>query len=120
MVRHRDTCSRCKPITKKGMHAAARGYDYQWQQLRKTILDDEPCCVDCEKRGVVRPAEHVHHHVPITDAWHLRLEPSNLVPLCEPCHEERHRGGQRPGVVFTGGDGSPQDRPHPQHFLGNI
>ena len=83
-------CAKCSTTTARGLTTKARGYDYEWQQCRSRYLDDHPCCEDCQEKGVTRPAEHVHHITPISEARALRLEPSNLAALCVPCHEARH------------------------------
>ena len=75
---------------KKENNSAARGYDRQWRNLRETILAYQPLCVDCQLAGRTTPADEVHHVVPINEAPNLRLELSNLVPLCEGCHDKRH------------------------------
>ena len=91
IVQHAMHCTNCGPVSKPEK-TDARGYDWQWRKVRLRVLAEEPCCVDCEKDGVVQPAEHVHHIVPINVDRSLRLERSNLVPLCVECHEKRHKG----------------------------
>ena len=77
-------CDKCN------LSAAKRGYDYAWQKLRNRVLDKQPLCIDCLKQNRVRPAIEVHHVIPIADAPKLRLEESNLAPLCPDCHDARH------------------------------
>ena len=85
---NRTACDQCEPNA--WGTTTARGYGSDWQRKRERILDADPCCVDCDKAGIVRVATEVHHIVPIEQAWSLRLEDSNLAPLCEECHKSRH------------------------------
>jgi 5-methylcytosine-specific restriction enzyme A len=66
--------------------AYRRGYDAAWRRLRLRTLDERPLCEHCQTRGRITPAEHVHHEKPVRTHPELRLEPSNLTPLCVPCH----------------------------------
>lgn len=86
----KERCTKCNPMTHKKT-TKERGYDSRWKGLSERIRKTEPLCHDCLDKGIVKPAEHVHHIVKIDDAPHLKYEKTNLVPLCEACHEERHR-----------------------------
>lgn len=61
-----------------------------WQKLRAEILTLEPLCRRCAKRGVTTAAIEVHHIQYRSDRPDLTMEPSNLEPLCTPCHDEEH------------------------------
>ena len=81
--------------------AYARGYDAAWRKLRASILQAEPLCRRCAAEGRTRAAEEVHHQQPIAEAPARRLDPTNLEPLCKPCHSAetagatwRGRGGE--------------------------
>lgn len=67
----------------------ARGYDKDWFRMRAIILRAEPNCRACAAEGVERKAEIVDHIVTIRDAPHLRLEPTNLQPLCRAHHNAK-------------------------------
>jgi 5-methylcytosine-specific restriction endonuclease McrA len=69
-----------------------RGYDNDWLRLRARIIAEQPLCARCLEHGLCRPAEEVHHIVPIKVDPQLRLEISNLLPVCRRCHRilERH------------------------------
>ena len=82
-------CDRCKPSQRR-QTTAARGYDNKWRKLSERVRQDEPLCRDCANAGRVTPCDHVHHQVPISVDPSRRLDRSNLVPLCEACHEKRH------------------------------
>ena len=67
--------------------STARGYGYQWQQLRQRVLAAEPLCVHCSAEGRVTLASDVDHKRPtkgLTDPLHF--DESSLQPLCKPCH----------------------------------
>jgi 5-methylcytosine-specific restriction protein A len=70
----------------------ARGYDAEWQKLRSWFLNRHPLCEcdDCQA-GILKvtAAEVVDHIVPIQQAPHLRLEPTNLRAMSKSCHD-RH------------------------------
>lgn len=68
----------------------ARGYDRQWERVRKAKLQRDPLCEDCLRADVVRPAVLVHHIESIEDRPELRLHMSNLRSLCFGCHERTH------------------------------
>lgn len=70
--------------------AASRGYDTEWQALRKLFIDANPQCILCGA-----PAKHVDHIRTIREAPWLRLEPSNLRSLCHSCHS-RHTATSLP------------------------
>jgi 5-methylcytosine-specific restriction protein A len=57
----------------------------RWMAIRERVLRLTPHCVECYKKGTVRPAQEVDHIIPLyrdgTD------EPSNLQALCEACHQ---------------------------------
>jgi hypothetical protein len=71
------------------LSARARGYDRDWDRLRAAILAEEPMCRECARRGIERAAQTLDHVVPIRDAPELRLDPTNLQPLCWPCHRRK-------------------------------
>lgn len=60
--------------------AAARGYDADWQKIRRAFLKRHSWCARCGKRATV-----VHHIRRIreggTSVW------SNLEALCKACHD---------------------------------
>ena len=66
--------------------AHARGYDADWQRLRRVVLTEEPLCRFCAGRGLVAAATEVDHIVPIARSPELRLVRANLRPLCRSCH----------------------------------
>lgn len=69
--------------------AASRGYDADWRRLRLAFLDANPLCRFCADADRVEAATVVDHIIAIADRPDLRLDWSNLRPLCKPCHD-RH------------------------------
>lgn len=71
-----------------------------WQRCRRLVWQrDHGLCVDCMKRGIIKPAEIVHHIIELTpdniSDPRITLNPSNLVSLCRECHSLRHGARQR-------------------------
>lgn len=63
----------------------------EWKNLRLRALErDHYLCVECKKRGIITPANTVHHIKP------LRIDPknaedlSNLETVCRACHNKLH------------------------------
>lgn len=69
--------------------AASRGYDADWRRCRAAFLLKHPLCLFCETAGRVEEATVVDHIISIEDRPDLRLDWSNLRPLCKPCHDRR-------------------------------
>lgn len=84
-------CPQCKTGAKKNRRTTTEyGYDKQWQRLSVRVRTEQPLCEVCLKKEMVTPATEVHHIVPIDDAPWLRLERSNLMSLCNTCHNSIH------------------------------
>ena len=66
-----------------------RGYDYQWRKLRLMVLSAEPYCKSCQQNGIVRAATDIDHIIPHKGNESLRLNRSNLQPLCKECHGKK-------------------------------
>lgn len=66
----------------------ARGYGWQWQQLRLRILRRD-CyqCQLCKAAGRITPAREVDHI--LNRASGGTDDPGNLQALCKPCHAEK-------------------------------
>ena len=72
-----------------------------WRRLRRTFLDANPLCINCGGE-----ANTVDHIVPLRERPDMALEPTNLRPMCAPCHSRRSaKDGQRWGRGLTKGDG---------------
>jgi len=67
-------------------NAADRGYDGDWQRLRRDFAQRHPLCVNWDRcRG---GCEIVDHITPIA-AGGARLDEDNLQPMCRPCHAQK-------------------------------
>lgn len=67
-----------------------------WRSCRQSFLvSRDGLCELCMKKGLIRPAVHVHHKQPITPENlsdpAITLNHANLMALCEECHQEQHR-----------------------------
>ena len=53
-------------------------------------------CEECLKKGMIRPAEEIHHKIPLTpENIHdprITLSFDNLEGLCRECHRAKHDG----------------------------
>jgi 5-methylcytosine-specific restriction endonuclease McrA len=66
-----------------------------WLSKRKNVLRrDGYLCQECKRYGKTTPATEVHHIIPLE--WcliyyvALALESSNLISLCNKCHDKMH------------------------------
>ncbi|NNG66146.1 HNH endonuclease [Caldanaerobacter subterraneus] len=64
----------------------------EWELVRDAaIVRDKALCRLCLHEGKIAFAEVVHHIVPIKERWDLRYDLSNLVCLCDACHNRVHK-----------------------------
>ncbi|AUM89176.1 HNH endonuclease [Clostridium botulinum] len=62
-----------------------------WLITRETIkARDKGLCRVCLSKGDIRYMNTVHHIEELKDCWDKRLDPSNLISVCESCHQEVH------------------------------
>ena len=67
-----------------------------WRKCRAAVLKEHNgLCQLCLSKGLIEPAVHVHHIKPLTadtvNDPRIALDRSNLMALCEECHQEQHR-----------------------------
>ena len=67
-----------------------------WQNVRGKVWDRaHGLCERCMEKGEVKPAEVVHHRIPLNevnvDDPDIALNPDRLVALCHECHTEVHQ-----------------------------
>ena len=67
-----------------------------WRACRANVLKKNGgLCQLCLAKGLIEPAVHVHHKIPLTagnvNNPRIALDESNLMALCEECHQEQHR-----------------------------
>ena len=75
--------------------AAARGYDYAWQQNRAAVLKRDRICTECKRRLSTDVAHKVARASGGSD------DPSNLRGLCHTCHSSAT-------AALDGGYGNPR------------
>lgn len=61
-------------------------YDKQWEKTRNYFIQRNPTCAECERRGFLEPATQIDHIIPVEVRPDLRLDQSNLQPLCAKHH----------------------------------
>lgn len=71
-----------------------------WKQTRTAIMARDRClCQDCLGKGLVVPAEEVHHIIELTpeniNDPSITLNEKNLISLCRECHRQRHGSRRR-------------------------
>jgi len=71
---------RAQVLMDKGIHLG-----WRWSKWRKGWLSRHPLCADCD-----RLAQCVHHIVPRHLAPDRIYDESNVMSLCNECHEARH------------------------------
>jgi len=98
-----DTCVDTKRISNKEYDNKIRHskdnaiYDKfyhgrEWLTVRMVaVVATHGLCKDCLDSNIIRSYHTVHHIAPIKRCWEKRLQVSNLVPLCEECHQMRHK-----------------------------
>ena len=85
--RQGSACSKCGAGKSKPKQTTQEaGYGWDWRKLSERYRAENPLCEQCQSNGVATAAEEVHHKVSIADAPWLRLEWSNLMAVCVPCH----------------------------------
>jgi 5-methylcytosine-specific restriction endonuclease McrA len=77
------------PFAHKFYHSAA------WQKVRAFVWDRaHGLCERCMERGECKPADVVHHIIPLTPENmgdpDISLNPDRLMALCHDCHTEVH------------------------------
>lgn len=67
-----------------------------WQETRNSYKRSKGgLCERCIEKGIIKPADIVHHKVPLTEDniqdLSLSLGWNNLQALCNQCHREVHK-----------------------------
>lgn len=78
--------------------AIKRFRNSKWWKIKvKQIMKDYHYqCQLCKYNGIDRVADEVHHIIPLSVDFEKRLDDNNLIPLCEQCHDDVHRGESIP------------------------
>lgn len=75
----------------------------RWKLLRQYYLNLHPLCEICLARGIIKPADDVHH----ADSFlnyngdkriEVAFDKDNLVSVCRQCHNWLHRNGTTHGI----------------------
>jgi 5-methylcytosine-specific restriction enzyme A len=70
-----------------------------WRETRAHVLRrDNHLCQHCYQDKRIRAADMVHHIEELKDAWDKRLLISNLISLCNSCHNRAHGNSPRPFI----------------------
>ncbi|MBU8800510.1 HNH endonuclease signature motif containing protein [Bacillus licheniformis] len=76
---------------KRDLEARAFYKSTAWAKCRALVLKrDHHLCQDCLANKTITKAETVHHIKELREYPELALDASNLVSLCNPCHNKRH------------------------------
>lgn len=70
----------------------------RWTRLSKRIRMQQPLCVECKKRGIIKASTCVDHIIPwpICDDF---FDTKNLQALCDECN---HQKGQSDKIKYRG------------------
>ena len=88
-----ERCS-CQPAYRRDYQKFRRDKKIQefrnsseWREMRKRILirDDNTDQYVLHTTGALRPGFSVHHIIPLSERWDLRLDEHNLITLCFSC-----------------------------------
>lgn len=61
-------------------------YGRTWKRIRDRHIAAFPLCEMCKRKGLVTPAEEVHHIKPLAQGG--TNDEENLMSLCKVCHSE--------------------------------
>ena len=53
-----------------------------------TVMPQSITCEECQRKGLLRPMEEVHHKLPLAEGG--THDEGNLVSLCQSCHARIH------------------------------
>ena len=64
-------------------------HTWRYVKMRKRFLRDKPLCAECERQGVVTPAQELDHIIPVEKAPELFWDEENMQGLCRVCHKRK-------------------------------
>lgn len=92
----------------------------RWKRLRRTKLQQQPLCEQCERDGRLKPATVVDHIIPVRLGGDPFPPLDRLASLCASCHGAKTARGAEAGAVRTtkprrgcDAEGRPLDHNHP-------
>ena len=63
----------------------------EWSKTREVVKTRDACmCQLCLSDGIGKEAHLVHHIDELKESWDRRLDPTNLISLCDSCHKKVH------------------------------
>lgn len=65
----------------------------KWQRLRDAYRTRNPLCIRCIENDKVKPADMVHHIIPISEGG-SKTDWYNLESICFACHGEEHKNAK--------------------------
>jgi len=86
-----DRCIVCNPPRKHSGTTKDRGYSHDHRTASERYRTEHPLCERCIKLlGVLQanPSDEMHHIEAIVNNPDKRMNSSNWLALCRPCHEE--------------------------------
>jgi 5-methylcytosine-specific restriction protein A len=74
-----------------------------WRDLREVVLNAEPLCRHCAKKGITKPATEIDHIQPRKIRPDLELDYNNTQPLCFDCHVKKtvEENRKKPTIVVN-------------------
>lgn len=80
-----------------------------WNKCRRSVISERGgLCEECLKRGIYTPGKIVHHKTKLTvdniNDPNISLNPSNLLLVCQDCHNAIHDEGIRPYKIDEQGN----------------
>jgi 5-methylcytosine-specific restriction protein A len=94
---HDGECDRKPKYTSRKYERDPQIYHFRnsgkWKRKRAEIMErDYHLCRVCASKHSLVTAVEVHHIIPLADNYDLRLDNSNLVALCQTCHQLAEAG----------------------------
>ena len=80
-------------ITEKNNSWSSYGkntFNYQskeWRSLRAEVIKEQPICVSCKAKGLVRLTKVIDHRIPVQEYKGSPLDKTNLQGLCKECDD---------------------------------
>lgn len=83
-----------KPFEQRAVDNSAFYNSRAWRNLRKSFLDANPLCVECERNDMITVATVADHIKPITKGGE-RLDVNNLQAMCKKHHDSKSANESR-------------------------
>ena len=66
----------------------------EWGKCRESYIKAHPLCEMCLEKGIITPAQIVHHKIHLTEDNYkdptISLNHANLQSVCRDCHNKHH------------------------------